>query len=77
MILKTETFYVAHDEIVSNEDVQEALNYAKENNVLVLLQWSGPGWHWYPSERYGYTLYVNPDSDYEKLIAQLPKSYGV
>lgn len=77
MILKTVNFYVANDKVVTADDVLKALHYASDNEVIVILKWSGPGWEWYPSERYGYTLFINPHDSFKELIKQLPESYGV
>lgn len=77
MIYEVKKFIVINDEVANESDVKNALKYAKENKVCVELRWSGPGWKWYPSERYGYSVFIYPSSEFDKIMESLPKIYGV
>lgn len=77
MIIKVTDLYVADDLTPTEDDVREAIKYAQENNVTVHLHWSGPGWQWYPSERWGYLRTITPESDFDEVWNSLPKIYGV
>ena len=77
MIFEVKDLYVADDLTPTKDDIMAAINYAKEKNVTVHLHWSGPGYQWYPSEKWGYIRTITPESKFEDVWDSLPKMYGV
>lgn len=77
MIYEVRKFYVANNLTPSDDDIREAIEIAKRDNVVVHLTWSGPGWEWYGQEHWGYTREITAESTFEEVKESLPKMYGI
>ena len=77
MIHAIKNYYVDNNEVISDDDIREAIKIANESNETIRVVWSGPGWPWYPNEKNGYELIVKPGSNFDELKEKTPKIYGV
>ena len=77
MIYTVKEYYVANNEVISDEDIKDAIDMANKTGDTIRVTWSGPGWPWYASEINAYHLTVEPGSDINELKKKLPKIYGV
>ena len=77
MIYSKKEYYVADNQVVSDDDIKDAIKIANETNEIIELTWSGPGHIWYPSELNAYHLIVKPGSSFKEIKEKTPKIYGI